>query len=148
MSFIMRSDTHADQKAKQNFASANAGRPSRLHFDVFGPARLHSAFAKTGSMTAFRFCCAVPVLMSSGLTCPYVGVGAPSGAAIVELPAAVAMNRGAGEGMLLFVDVQTESGETFPCVIDTGSPNTVSCASGTNPGETLGLEEVLDLGQP
>ncbi len=76
-------------------------------------------------MTAFRFCCGVAVLMSSGLVCPWVGVCAPGGAALVQLPAAVAMNRGAGEGMLLFVEVQTESGETLPCVVDTGSPNTV-----------------------
>jgi hypothetical protein len=44
---------------------------------------------------------------------------------MAELPAPVAMNREAGEGMLLLVEVQTERGDTFPCAVDTGSPNTV-----------------------
>ncbi|HEY5911319.1 MAG TPA: hypothetical protein VJA21_12020 [Verrucomicrobiae bacterium] len=76
-------------------------------------------------MTAFRFCRAVAVLMSSVLVCPCVGVCAPNAAGLPEPPASVAMSPGAGEGMVLFVDVQTESGETLPCVVDTGSPNTV-----------------------
>ncbi len=78
------------------------------------------------AMTGFRFCWAVAGLMSWGMACPSAGMSAGGiVTATVELPATVAMNHAAGEGMLLFVDVQTESGETFPCAVDTGSPNTV-----------------------
>ena len=39
-----------------------------------------------------------------------------------ELPADVAMNKGAGRGMILMVTVRMENGDEFPCAVDTGAP--------------------------
>ena len=39
-----------------------------------------------------------------------------------ELPADVAMNKGAGRGMVLMVTVRMENGDEFPCAVDTGAP--------------------------
>ena len=83
-------------------------------------------FAQTPAMMGSRLCCAVAGLVSWVLLCPSVGASTNGTvAAMADLPAPVAMSRGAGDGMLLFVEVRIESGETFPCSIDTGSPNTV-----------------------
>ncbi len=62
----------------------------------------------------------------AALVCASVAVSAGGAVnATEELPAPVAMSRGAGNGMLLSVEVHTENGEAFPCTVDTGSPNTV-----------------------
>ncbi len=43
---------------------------------------------------------------------------------VCAVPNSVAMSRGAGEGMMLFVKVRLEDGQEFPFALDTGSPST------------------------
>jgi Aspartyl protease len=43
----------------------------------------------------------------------------------LQLPAEMAINRGAGRGDFLFVTVRLESGENLPFIVDTGSPCTL-----------------------
>jgi hypothetical protein len=77
-------------------------------------------------MNACRICYWIAAWACSAVLCPGVALSA-SGVVTParELPASVAMNTGAGDGMLLLVEVRIENGESFPCVVDTGSPNTV-----------------------
>lgn len=98
-------------------------------------------------MTGSQLCCAVAGLVNWLLLCPSVGASiSGTVAAMAELPAPVAMSRGAGEGMRLFVEVRIESGEIFPCAIDTGSPNTVLPARlETRLGRRLGSRRYATL---
>lgn len=81
-------------------------------------------------MTNLRAHCSFAPFVYSALLCSGAAVSATGAVtSIVELPAPLAMSREAGNGMLLFLEVQTEDGEAFPCAMDTGSPNTVLPAS-------------------